>query len=174
MKKLKDLFKKSKPAKNYYTVLVVSVLVIVLTLVFRKIYLNYVESLNVSLFQDKSINQINTDDFNFALTEVSEAILYVSYSNDKEIANIDRKIYKVLERKSLIDKVIYWDITDLYNDGNYMSQLREKFPEVSANISIAPLIIYIKDGKAVEVLSSEYTLLNTDRVKEMIDKYGIE
>ena len=55
-----------------------------------------------------------------------------------------------------------------------MSQLREKFPEVSANISIAPLIIYIKDGKAVEVLSSEYTLLNTDRVKEMIDKYGIE
>ena len=117
MEKLKQLFTKSKPAKNYYTVLVVSVLVIVVTLVARRIYLNYVQSLNVSLFQDKSINQINTDDFNFALTEVSEAILYVSYSNDKEIANIDRKIYKVLERKSLIDKVIYWDITDLYNDG---------------------------------------------------------
>ena len=55
-----------------------------------------------------------------------------------------------------------------------MSQLRNKFPEVSANISIAPLIIYIKDGKAVEVLSSEYTLLTTDMLKDMIDKYGIE
>ncbi len=174
MKNLKQLFTKSKPAKNYYTVLVVSILVIVVTLVARRIYLNYVQSLNVSLFQDKSINQINTDDFDFALTEVSEAILYVSYSNDKEVANVDRKIYKLFERKSLIDKVIYWDISDLYNGGNYMSQLREKFPEVSANISIAPLIIYIKDGKAVEVLSSEYTLLNTNMVKDMIDKYGIE
>lgn len=174
MKKLKELFTKSKPTKNYYIVLVVSILVIVVTLLARRIYLNYVQSLNVSLFQDKSINQINTDDFDFALTEVSEAILYVSYSNDKEIANIDRKMYKILERKSLIDKVIYWDITDLYKDGNYMSQLRNKFPEVSANISIAPLIIYIKDGKAVEVLSSEYTLLTTDMLKDMIDKYGIE
>lgn len=174
MKKLKELFTKSKPTKNYYIVLVVSIVVIVVTLLARRIYLNYVQSLNVSLFQDKSINQINTDDFDFALTEVSEAILYVSYSDDKEITNVDRKIYKVLERKSLIDKVIYWDITDLYKDGNYMSQLREKFPEVSANISIAPLIIYIKDGKAVEVLSSEYSLLNTDMLKDMIDKYGIE
>ena len=174
MKKLKDLFKKSKPAKNYYTVLVVSVLVIVLTLVFRKIYLNYVESLNVSLFQDKSINQINTEDFDFALTEVSEAILYVSYSNDKEITNVDRKIYRLLEKKSLIDKVIYWDVSELYSEGKYLSQLRDKFPEVSDSISIAPLMIYIKDGKAVEVLSSEYSLLNTDMVKELIDRYGIE
>ena len=90
MKNLKQLFTKSKPAKNYYTVLVVSILVIVVTLVARRIYLNYVQSLNVSLFQDKSINQINTDDFDFALTEVSEAILYVSYSDDKEVANVDR------------------------------------------------------------------------------------
>ena len=51
MKKLRDLFKKSKPAKNYYIVLVVSVLVIVLTLVFRKIYLNYVESLKLKICQ---------------------------------------------------------------------------------------------------------------------------
>ena len=174
MKKLKELFTKSKPTKNYYIVLVVSIVVIVVTLLARRIYLNYVQSLNVSLFQDKSINQINTDDFDFALTEVSEAILYVSYSDDKEITNIDRKIFKLLERKSLIDKVIYWDITDLYRDGNYMSQLRDKFPEVSANISIAPLVIYIKDGKAVEVLSSEYSLLSTDMLKDMIDKYGIE
>ena len=174
MGKLNELFTKKKPAKNYYIVLIVSVLVIVFTLIFRSIYLNYMESLNVSLFQDKSINQINTEDFDFALTEVSEAILYVSYSDNKEITSIDRKVYKLLERKNLIDKVIYWDITDLYKDGSYLSTLRNKFPEVSDNISIAPLIIYIKDGKAVDVISSEFTLIDTDMVKDMIEKYGIE
>ena len=132
------------------------------------------ESLNVSLFQDKSINQINTEDFDFALTEVSEAILYVSYSDNKEITSIDRKVYKLLERKNLIDKVIYWDITDLYKDGSYLSILRNKFSEVSDNISIAPLVVYIKDGKAVDVISSEFTLIDTDMVKDMIEKYGIE
>lgn len=174
MGKLNELFIKKKPAKNYYIVLIISVLVIVFTLIFRSIYLNYMESLNVSLFQDKSINQINTEDFDFALTEVSEAILYVSYSDNKEITSIDRKVYKLLERKNLIDKVIYWDITDLYKDGSYLSTLRNKFPEVSDNISIAPLVIYIKDGKAVDVISSEFTLIDTDMVKDMIDKYGIE
>jgi replicative DNA helicase len=171
---LRELFTKRKPAKNYYTVLIVSVLVVVFTLVFRSIYLKYVESLNVSLFQDKSVNQINTEDFDFALTEVSEAILYVSYSGNKEITSIDRKVYKLLERKNLIDKVIYWDITDLYNSGSYLSTLRNKFPEVSDNISIAPLIIYIKDGKAVDVISSEFSLIDTDMVKDMIDEQGIE
>lgn len=174
MGKLNELFTKRKPAKNYYTVLIVSVLVIVFTLVFRSIYLSYVESLNVSLFEDKSINQINTEDFDFALTEVSEAILYVSYSDDKEITSIDRKIYKLLERKNLVDKVIYWDITDLYENGSYLSTLRNKFPEISDNISIAPLVIYIKNGEAVDVISSEFELIDTDKVKDMIDKYGIE
>lgn len=174
MKKLKELFTRKKPAKNYYIVLIVSVLVIVVTLLLRSIYLSYVESLNVSLFQDKSINQINTEDFDYALTEVSEAILYVSYSGDKEIASIDRKMYKVFERKNLTDKIIYWDITDLYNEGSYMSALRNKFPEVSDSISIAPLVIYIKDGKALDVVSSGISLIDTDMVKEMIDKYGIE
>lgn len=174
MKKLKELFTRKKPAKNYCIVLIVSVLVIVVTLLLRSIYLSYVESLNVSLFQDKSINQINTEDFDYALTEVSEAILYVSYSGDKEIASIDRKIYKVFERKNLTDKIIYWDITDLYNEGVYMSALRNKFPEVSDTISIAPLVIYIKDGKALDVVSSGISLIDTDMVKEMIDKYGIE
>lgn len=174
MGKLKELFTRRKPAKNYYIVFIVSVLVIVFTLVFRSIYLKYVESLNVSLFQDKSINQINTEDFDYALTEVSEAILYVSYSDNKEITSIDRKIYKLLERKNLTDKVIYWDITDLYKNGDYLGTLRNKFPEISDNISIAPLVIYIKDGKALEVISSEFELIDTDKVKDMIDKYGIE
>ena len=174
MEKLRELFTRKKPAKNYYRVLIVSVFVILFTLVFRSIYLSYVESLNVSLFQDKSINQINTDDFDFALTEVSEAILYVSYSGNKDITSIDRKIYKLLERKNLIDKVIYWDVTDLYRNGNYMGILRSKFPEMSNNISIAPLVIYIKDGKAVDVVSSEFSLIDADMVKQMIEEHGIE
>ena len=172
--KVKELFVKKKPTKNYIIVLLVSIFVIVGCFCFRTIYLNYLEQSNISLFHDKTINQINTHDFDFALTEVGEAILYVSYTDSKEINTLDRRLYKLFERRNLTDKIIYWDVTDIFKDGTYMSLLRNKFPEMDTNISIAPLIIYIKDGKAVEVITSEYSLLDLDKVKDMINKYGIE
>ena len=75
MKKIKELFSKKIPKKNYYIVLGVSVIIIVLTLYSRKLYLNYLDNSKTSSFEDKTINQINNEDFDYALTEFSEAIL---------------------------------------------------------------------------------------------------
>lgn len=174
MKKIKELFSKKIPKKNYYIVLGVSVIIIVLTLYSRKLYLNYLDNSKTSSFEDKTINQINNEDFDYALTEVSEAILYVSNSSDEEVANIDKKIYKLFKKKSLIDKVIFWDVSDIYTSGEYISTLRNKFPEISDKISVAPLLIYIKDGKAHDVITSEYSLINEDDVKGLIEKNEIE
>lgn len=174
MKKLIKFFSKKTPERNYYVVLIVSVLVVVLTLTFRNIYLSYLNNyVNISHFSDKSINQINTDDFDFTLSEVNEGILYVSYTDD-DLKNIDRKLYKLFKKKSLIDKIIYWNVDDLQKDSKYLSMLRNRFPEISDNISLAPLVIYIKDGKAVKVICSEYKLINDDMVEDMIEEYGIE
>ena len=174
MKKLINFFSKKTPERNYYVVLIVSVLVVVLTLTFRNIYLSYLNHyVNISHFSDKSINQINTDDFDFTLSEVNEGILYVSYTDD-DLKNIDRKLYKLFKKKSLIDKIIYWNVDDLQKDSKYLSMLRNRFPEISDNISLAPLVIYIKDGKAVKVICSEYELINYDMVEDMIEEYGIE
>jgi hypothetical protein len=174
MRKIKELFSKKVPAKNYYIVLGVSVLIIVSILYSRKLYLNYLDNSKVSSFEDKTINQINNEDFDYALTEVSEAILYVSNSSDEDVASIDKKIYKLFKKKSLIDKVIFWDVSDIYKSGEYMSSLRNKFPEVSEKISIAPLVIYIKDGKAQDAISSEVSLIDVDDVKELIEKNEVE
>ena len=174
MKKLIKFFSKKTPERNYYVVLIVSILVVILTLTFRNIYLSYLDNyVNISYFSDKSISQINADDFDFTLSEVNEGILYVSY-NDEKLKNIDRKIYKLLKKKSLIDKVIYWNVDDLQKESKYLSMLRNKFPEISDNISLAPLVIYIKDGKAVKTICSEYELINEDMVEDMLEEYGIE
>ena len=55
-----------------------------------------------------------------------------------------------------------------------VSDLRNKFPEVSEKISIAPLVIYIKDGKAQDAISSEVSLIDVDDVKELIEKNEVE
>ena len=174
MKKINELFSKKIPVKNYYVVLGVSVLIIVLTLYSRTLYLNYINNSKISSFEDKTINQINNDDFDYALTEVSEAILYVSNADDEKISSIDKKIYKLLKKKSLIDKVIYWDISEIYSSGEYLKTLRTKFPEIEEKISLAPLVIYIKDGKAKDIICSEFSLIDEDDVKELIERNEIE
>ena len=132
MKKLINFFSNKTPEKNYYIVAIVSAVVVILTITCRNLYLNYLDKyVNISHFSDKSIKQINTDDFDFALSEVSEGILYVSYT-DEDLKNIDRKIYRLFKKKSLVDKVFYWNVDDLKKDGKYLSMLRSKFPEVSA------------------------------------------
>lgn len=175
MKKLSELFTRKIPTKNYYIVLIVSVLVIVISLYARSLYLSYKESMkNSSPFFDKNINQINTDDLDFALSETNEVLLYVSYTGNENIYNNEKKLFNTIRRKDLLDKVIYWNITDIYRDGKYLEILRTKYPDNSDYINFAPLLMYIKDGEVKEVINSGFDIINYEDFNEIVDKYEIK
>ena len=162
------------PSKNYFVVFIVSVLVIIATLYIRSFYLSYqATKINSSVFFDKSINQMNTDDVDYALEEVNEAILYVSYFDYPKIYNMERKIYRELEKKELIDKVIYWNITDIKGNNEYIRILKNKYPVVADKINTAPMIIYIKNGEALDVIDSSNGLIDTEMLNDLLIKYGI-
>ncbi len=163
------------PIKNYYIVLLVSILVIIAVLYIRSFYLSYQASkINNSVFYDKSINQMNTDDFDFALEEINEAILYVSFFDYPRVYNMEKKLYKEFEKRNIIDKVIYWNVTDLKDNKEYIKTLKNKYPVTADKINKAPLIIYIKEGEAVDVIDSSHGLINVKDLKELLTKYGIE
>lgn len=166
---------KNVSSRNYFIVMVVSVLIIVVVLYARTFYLNYKNNkVNVSVFNDQKINQINSDDFDFALSEISsEIILYVSYTGSSEIRNMESKLYKEIEKKNLTDKIIYWDVTNSKNS-EYIETLRKRFPEIRDQINSAPLFIYIKDGKGVEAMSSELKNVDYKVFNKLVSKYNIE
>ena len=176
MKNIKEIFSFKKiSSKNYVIVLIVSVLVIALTLYVRSFYLSYeIYKTNNSVFIDKSVNQMTTEDFDFALTEVSEAILYVSYTGSSELYDIEKRLYREMEKKDLISKVIYWNVTDFKGNDEYLKMLKEHFPEVKDEITTSPLLIYIKDGKAVEAISSELKTIDYIAFDKLVEKYEIE
>ena len=69
--------------------------IIILTLLLRSLYLDIRnKQISESIFSNKNINQINDYDLNFALDELNEAILYVSYTDSKEIYKMEKKLYK--------------------------------------------------------------------------------
>lgn len=165
--------RKNIPSRNYFIVIVVSVLVMVVVLYTRSFYLNYkVSKVNESVFSNHKINQINDDDFNYALRETSsEMILYVSYTGSSEINSIENKLFREIEKKGLTDKIIYWNVTD---NKNYLETLRNRFPEIKDQINNAPLFIYIKDGKGIEAMSSELKNVDYKVFNKLVSKYNIE
>lgn len=174
MKVFKEVVDRKVPKKNYYIVLIVSILVIILTLYIRSFYLNYKASeINYSIFYDKAINQINTDDINFAFDETSEAILYVSYNGSNRIRNMERKLFKVLEERNIIDKFIYWDVTNIKENDKYIKILKNKFNIVQEDVGLAPMLIYIKDGQAIEIYNSNRRLVDEKVLIDLLNKYGI-
>lgn len=175
MKKIfNKIVEKKIPRKNYYIVFGVSLLVIALALYVRNIYLIYDSNrIDNGIFYNKVINQINTQDFDYAMLEANEAIIYVSYTGDSRIARMENRLFKEMENKNLVDKVIYWDVTDLKNK-EYIGMLRNKYPNVAIDINEAPLLIYIKDGQALVSKDSSKTMISYKTLQDIINKYEIE
>ncbi len=170
------LFKKKDiPRKNYYIVIAVTILVVLLMIFVRSFYLSYKSSkLSDSIFSNKIVNQINMDDFDFAIAEISDAILYVSYTGSNEIYSMEKKLYKEIEKNNLTDKIIYLDVTKYNKNNKYVKTLRDKFSSIANEINSAPLFIYIKDGQAVEAMSSEFRMVDYKTLDKLVDKYEIE
>ncbi len=170
----KKIFAKKIPKKNYYVVLLVSVLVIIITLYIRSFYISYrISRINESVFSNKNINQINTEDFNFTVGETSEAIIYVSYTGSDEVYDMEKKLYREIKKKKLTEKIIYWNVTDLKRE-EYLSILKNAFPDIEREITSAPMLIYIKDGVPMEAMSSELKMIDYKVLDNLIAKYEIE
>ena len=170
------LFKKKEiPSKNYIIVIIVTILVVLLMIFIRSFYLNYKSSkLSESIFSSQTVKQIRMDDFDFAIREVPDSILYVSYTGYNEIYSMEKKLYKELENNNLLDKIIYLDITKYTKGNKYINILKNKFPNIDNEINSAPMFIYIKDGAAVEAMSSEIKMIDYKTLNRLVNKYEIE
>ena len=99
--------------------------------------------------------------------------MYVSYTGNKDIKKMEKKLYKEIEDKNLLDRIIYWDVTNLLENNEYITILANNFPNVELDINKAPMLIYIVDGKAVDVIDSSSELINYESLNELVNKYGI-
>lgn len=163
------------PFKNYIIVLIVSVLVIIAALYARSFYMRYQASkLNISYFVSKKVNEITKDDMEFSLSEYRDAVLYVGYTGSRSVYDMEKNIYKELEKNNLIDIVVYFNATGLMENGEYLEILKKRFPELKEEINTIPLIIIVKDGKGIEVINSEFEKIDYKELRKVIKKNEIE
>jgi len=171
-----NLFNKETPKKNYMIVLIVSILVIAFALYVRAIYLKNKDNIrDKSIFERENsvVSSINIDDLEFVVSESNDIVLYISYNGNQDIKNMERKLYRDIVRNDYVDKVLYLNVSELKEDNKYISKLKEKMPNIKGDISDAPIMVYIKDGEAIEAVNSEFKMIDYSVLEKLFEKYEI-
>ena len=165
---------KKIPTKNYIILGLLTLVVIILTIYINAWIKTYKENkISISPFKEV-IEEVNINEIGITFSEMNEVILYVGYTNDKTIYEMEEKLIKYIKNHNLVDKFIYVDATDYKENKEYINILKTTFENVQDEIKEVPILIYVKNGKAEEVINSENKKITTYNIAELVEKHNLE
>lgn len=165
--------KRNIPLKNYIILLLIIFLTIVLLVYLTNIYnkkRDYDESKNIRMSFLKIMQE---DDFKNFITENQEFVLYISNSDNQNIADFEKDMKKLVIKKGYDKEMIYLNSKNLSDKfietiKNYFSDSLKK-----ENIKLLPNVLIIKNGKISSILYVS-SITNAQDVIDCMEKtfYG--
>ena len=164
---------KKIPTKNYVILFGIAVLIICACFAFYNVY-KEVKDNNISS-SPLSTRQILYEDLKDTTVELdADTFLLVSYVQDEDVHNNEKAIRKMLNKKNLLDNVLYLDVTEqkerdnFINELNYTLGLKDKL-----KIENIPAVIYYKEGVPTITIDSKNHLVNEGDFEHIIDMYQL-
>lgn len=164
---------KKIPTKNYVILFGIAVLIICACFAFYNVY-NEVKDNNISS-SPLSTHQVLYEDLTDTTVEMNaDTLLLVSYVQDEEVHNNEKEIRKMLNKKNLLDNVLYLDVTEYKDRDNFIEELNKTLKlEDKLKIDKIPAIIYYKDGIPTITIDSKNHLVNVGDFEHIIDMYQL-
>lgn len=164
---------KKIPTKNYVILFGIAVLIICACFAFYNVY-NEVKDNNISS-SPLSTHQVLYEDLTDTTVEMNaDTLLLVSYVQDEEVHNNEKEIRKMLNKKNLLDNVLYLDVTEYKDRENFIEELNKTLKlEDKLKIDKIPAIIYYKDGIPTITIDSKNHLVNVGDFEHIIDMYQL-
>ncbi len=142
------------PLKNYIILFFVSVATIILVFYVNAWARAYKEDkLSISPLSSV-LNEVGPEEITQTLSETNEVILYIGYNNSQKLYDSENNLLDYIRKHDLADKVIYVNVSNKMEDEEYINILKESFVNIQDDIKKAPMLIYVKNGKALEVIKS--------------------
>ena len=101
------------PKKNYFYLLLLVAVTVILTLVFFNIYRNY--SNNKKSYMSQNLTNINSLDLNSLLIENSLLFVYVDDKYDNKDNELEEKLFKELKDNDVNKSFVFYDNTNVKN-----------------------------------------------------------
>ena len=156
--------------KNYITLALLFLAVLTLTLYLKRWSDVYKEDkLNNSPLTEK-IEEVNLNETSTVISEMNEVLIYIGKTSDKNNYNMEKRILKYFTNKNILDKMIYINVT---NNKDYQATINNIFPETKNYKTEVPIILYLKSGKVVDILTNNNEIIYTDDLDKFLNKNEI-
>lgn len=162
------------PVKNYVILFFISLVTVVLVFYINAWVKAYKEDkLSLSPLSGV-INEIGPEEITQTMSETNEIILYVGYNNSQKLYDSENNLLDYIKKHDLADKVIYVNVSNLMENDKYIEILKDSFVEVQEDIKKAPMLIYVKNGKALEVIKSTGGIIRKKDISILNKTYELE
>ena len=166
------------PLKNYFIAGFTILLVILLSIYFYRWYTVYEEEQTRQsyLIKTNTINMqiTNINDIATILTEApSDYFIYISYTRNKGVLNLEKKLKKVIDKYGLNDSFYYIDATRYKNNSEYITKINSKF---NTNIEKLPAIIYVKNNNVENnnIIDSKLKIFDISDFEKILKNNNVE
>lgn len=107
------------------------------------------------LVDTNTIKRDNVVDYNNAATYfgglTGDYYIYISYTNNKNVYNLEKQLRKVIKNYNLEDKFYYINIDSLKNDSNVTDEVNAYLGYRDAKVSQVPTIVYVNKSNVVRI-----------------------
>ncbi|MEG0266319.1 MAG: DUF6568 family protein [Bacilli bacterium] len=163
------------PKKNYIILAAIFILTIIATFYFASWYKALNEYYKTNSVITEVISEMESETLSSYIMDNPETIIYLSSSTDMNVKKFEKKFKKMIIEKELSNDIIFLDLAKEENDDfanlllkNYMSKRLNKIQNI-----LIPNLIYFSNGEVTDILYIKETDINTDDVKNFLERIKI-
>ena len=166
--------KRKNIQNNYVKLGMILFAVILITLIASNLYTNAVKrNIDVGHLSSR-VWTIEYDEISDVLVELSgDTFLYISYTGDRDIYNLDVSLRRMINRYDLREQFIYLDMIEQMENNNFLEDLNETLSLDEMRIRALPAILYYQDNQLVEIIDSHNQLLRASDFSHLLEKFEI-
>lgn len=165
---------KQNKTNNYFKLGLIILGVALVTLLVANIYKNVSNNKVNSSYLAKHVSRIDYNEIGNAKLEFSgDTFLYISYTGEKEIYNLETKLKKIIEEHNLSSQFILLDMSNELEKSDYLASLNGALGLTEKPIKRLPAIVYYEDDKAITFIDSADQLLTSSDFFLLLEKYEI-
>ena len=166
--------KKKLNNNNYINLCLILLGVMFITIASSNLYKNHYDNKINKSYISKYVSNMAPNEVEDVLIEVNpDAFIYVSYTGNSEIYNLEVKLRRQLKDYELVDNFIYMDTTEMMKEKEYLNTLNESLGIKDSGLTKLPGIIYYKDNEIVDFIDSKNGIINTGDFAQLLEKYEL-
>ena len=124
-------------------------------------------------------NEINSlDEIESVFSEApDEYFIYISYTNNKDIYDMEVDLKKIIKKYNLEDKMYYLNVDNIKDNSGYLEELNAVLNLTEEKITNVPTILYFKDHTLVNggiIHKDDNSLMQASDLEQLMETLEIE